>query len=39
MNQYDNEPKKLNILQKIGLCLLVITIISYYVLSIEFLTS
>lgn len=39
INQTDNEFKRLNILKKIGLCLLLITIISYYVLSIQFLAS
>lgn len=38
-DQSNNEPKPLNILQKIGICLFVITIISYYVLSIQFLAS
>lgn len=39
MNETDKQSKQLNILQKIGLCLLAITIISYYILSIQFLTS
>jgi hypothetical protein len=39
INETDKQSKQLNILQKIGLCILVITVISYYVLSIQFLTS
>ncbi|MDR7212648.1 hypothetical protein [Flavobacterium piscis] len=39
VNQTKGEQKGLNIAQKIGLCLLVITIILYYVLSIQFLAS
>lgn len=38
-NEGNNEPKGLNLMQKIGICLLVLTIIVYYVLSIQFLTS
>jgi hypothetical protein len=38
-NGSNNQPKGLNLLQKIGICVLVITIILYYVLSIQFLTS
>jgi hypothetical protein len=38
-NESNNQHKGLNILQKIGICLLVLTIILYYVLSIQFLTS
>lgn len=38
-NESDNQPKGLNLLQKIGVCILVLTIILYYVLSIQFLTS
>jgi hypothetical protein len=39
VNQTNNHPKELNIFQKIGLCILAITVISYYVLSIQFLAS
>ncbi|TCN50227.1 hypothetical protein EV142_11714 [Flavobacterium circumlabens] len=38
-NDGNNEPKGLNVIQKIGICLLVLTIIVYYVLSIQFLAS
>lgn len=38
-NESNNEPKGLNLAQKIGICLLVLTIILYYVLSIQFLAS
>jgi hypothetical protein len=38
-NESNNQPKGLNVMQKIGLCVLVMTIILYYVLSIQFLTS
>lgn len=39
-NMKVNDPQKeLNIFQKIGLCLLAITVVSYYILSIQFLTS
>jgi hypothetical protein len=38
-NESNNEPKGLKILQKIGICVLVLTIIVYYVLSIQFLAS
>ena len=38
-NESKNEAKGLSILQKIGICLLVMTIIVYYVLSIQFLAS
>ncbi|EJL60549.1 hypothetical protein PMI10_03768 [Flavobacterium sp. CF136] len=39
VNQTNGQPKQLNIFQKIGLCILAITVISYYILSIQFLTS
>ncbi len=39
VNDNNKETKQLNVLQKIALGLLAITIISYYVLSIQFLTS
>jgi hypothetical protein len=39
INNTDKQSKNLNILQKIGLCLLAVTIISYYILSIQFLSS
>ncbi len=35
----NNQPKGLSVMQKIGLCVLVVTIVFYYVLSIQFLTS
>jgi hypothetical protein len=38
-NESNNQEKGLNVMQKIGLCLLVVTIIFYYVLSFQFLTS
>ncbi|WP_278248006.1 hypothetical protein [Flavobacterium johnsoniae] len=38
-NESNNQPRGMNIMQKIGLCVLVVTIIAYYVLSIQFLTS
>jgi hypothetical protein len=38
-NDSNNQPKGFNVMQKIGLCLLVLSIILYYVLSIQFLTS
>lgn len=38
-NDSKNQPKGLNVMQKIGLCVLVLTIILYYVLSIQFLTA
>ncbi|GEM_PF-941878 len=38
-NENKTQPSGLNIMQKIGLCVLVVTIIAYYVLSIQFLTS
>jgi hypothetical protein len=38
-NDSNNQEKGMNIIQKIGLCVLVITIILYYVLSIQFLTA
>lgn len=38
-NDSNNQPKGLNVMQKIGLCVLVLSIILYYVLSIQFLTS
>lgn len=39
INESDKESKQLNMLQKIALCIIAITIITYYVLSIQFLTS
>lgn len=39
INETDKDSKQLNILQKIALYILAITVISYYVLSIQFLTS
>ncbi len=39
VNETNKESKQLNLLQKIALCILAIVIISYYVLSIQFLTS
>lgn len=39
LNESKNQPKGLNVLKKIGICLLVMTIIVYYVLSIQFLAS
>jgi hypothetical protein len=40
MNFNDSKNQKgMNIMQKIGVCVLVLTIIVYYVLSIQFLTS
>jgi hypothetical protein len=39
LNQSDNEPKGLSVIQKIGICMLVLMIIVYYVLSIQYLTS
>lgn len=38
-NDSNNQEKGMNIIQKIGLCVLVVTIILYYVLSIQFLTA
>ena len=38
-NSTNNKTSELNIVQKIGICLLVITIVSYYVLSIQFLAG
>ncbi|WP_456315698.1 hypothetical protein [Pseudomonas shirazensis] len=38
-SQSNNEQKGLNLIQKIGIGLLAITIIAYYVLSIQFLAS
>jgi len=38
-NESNNQPKGLSVLQKIGICVLVMTIIVYYVLSIQFLAS
>ncbi|PWJ96879.1 hypothetical protein BC749_10815 [Flavobacterium araucananum] len=38
-NNSNYQPKELNMKQKIGLCILVLTIVLYYVLSIQFLTS
>lgn len=35
----DNQPNGLNIIQKIGVCILVITIVAYYILSIQFLAG
>jgi len=39
VNETNKESKQLNLLQKIALCILAIAIISYFVLSIQFLTS
>jgi hypothetical protein len=39
INETDKQSKELNILQKIGICLLAVTVICYYILSIQFLTS
>ncbi len=39
INETEKESKQLNILQKIALCILAITVITYYILSIQFLTS
>lgn len=38
-NDSNNQDKGMNLIQKIGLCVLVLTIIVYYVLSIQFLTA
>ncbi|CAM3699502.1 hypothetical protein FLCH110379_19045 [Flavobacterium chungbukense] len=38
-NDNNNQEKGMNVIQKIGLCVLVLTIIVYYVLSIQFLTA
>jgi hypothetical protein len=38
-NESTNKFKLINLLRIIGLCLLILTIILYYVLSIQFLTS
>ena len=38
-NESNNEPKGLKLAQKVGICILVLTIILYYVLSIQFLAS
>ncbi|MBB4804258.1 hypothetical protein HNP37_004345 [Flavobacterium nitrogenifigens] len=38
-NDSNNQDKGMNVIQKIGLCVLVLTIIVYYVLSIQFLTA
>jgi hypothetical protein len=38
-NENNHQPRGLNVMQKIGLGVLVITIVTYYVLSIQFLTS
>lgn len=38
-NDDNDKPKQFNMMQKIGLCVLVLSIILYYVLSIQFLTS
>lgn len=38
-NESNNQPKGLNVIQKIGICVLILTIILYYVLSIQFLTA
>jgi hypothetical protein len=38
-NESKDQQKGLSILQKIGICVLVMTIIIYYVLSIQFLAS
>lgn len=39
VNSNNNHQRDLNIAQKIGICLLVIIIVSYYVLSIQFLAG
>lgn len=39
MNETEKQSGQLNILQKIALCILAVTVISYYVLSIQFLTK
>ncbi len=39
LNQSKDQQKGLNIMQKIGIGVLIITIVFYYVLSIQFLTS
>lgn len=39
INDSNNKVKHTNLFRKIGICLLVLTIILYYVLSIQFLTS
>jgi hypothetical protein len=39
INDTDKQSKQLNVLQKIALCILVITVIIYYILSIQFLTN
>lgn len=39
INETDKESKQLNVLQKIAIFILAITVISYYVLSIQFLTK
>ncbi|TDO68800.1 hypothetical protein EV143_11921 [Flavobacterium chryseum] len=38
-NESKNQPKGLNVIQKIGIGILILTIIFYYVLSIQFLAS
>ncbi|CAD0005649.1 hypothetical protein FLAT13_02881 [Flavobacterium salmonis] len=39
INNTNKESKNLNILKKIALCILVITIILYYIISIQFLSN
>jgi surface polysaccharide O-acyltransferase-like enzyme len=39
MELNDNKSKHTNLFRKIGICLLVLTVILYYVLSIQFLAS
>lgn len=39
LNETNNKSKHTNLFRKIGICLLVLTIILYYFLSIQFLAS
>ncbi|MEA9415873.1 MULTISPECIES: hypothetical protein [unclassified Flavobacterium] len=39
LNEANNKPRLTNLIRKIGACLLILTIILYYVLSIQFLAS
>lgn len=39
LNETNNKSKHTNLFRKIGVCLLVLTIILYYILSIQFLAS
>ena len=39
LNETNNESKHTNLFRKIGICLLVLTVVLYYVLSIQFLAS